>query len=192
MCRLCTHNQQNYSREVYPVHQQLYEAWHKVLNVQVTSTEEYPHLRPASERKGFVHKAIKVSQIDLIATWSKIQWFAHKIAFVFIRRNILAIIIYDMLSLYLLHQTMHQLNRYGKVSSMAYTVWRQSLTIHDKHKGWDIFNSHLDSHANRSIVSVQRWWLEHPRATIECGLPATIVMAHPSVRIKSHDRGSGG
>lgn len=32
---------------VYPVHEPLYEAWKKVWDVKVTSTEEYPHLRPA-------------------------------------------------------------------------------------------------------------------------------------------------
>lgn len=32
---------------VYPVHEPLYEAWRKVWDVKVTSTEEYPHLRPA-------------------------------------------------------------------------------------------------------------------------------------------------
>ena len=32
---------------VYPVHEMLYTAWKKVWNISVTSTEEYPHLRPA-------------------------------------------------------------------------------------------------------------------------------------------------
>lgn len=32
---------------VYPVHELLYTAWKKVWNIRVTSTEEYPHLRPA-------------------------------------------------------------------------------------------------------------------------------------------------
>lgn len=51
----------NNSSPVYPIHGQLYDAWRNVLNVQVTSTEEYPSLRPASGRRAFVHKAIKVS-----------------------------------------------------------------------------------------------------------------------------------
>lgn len=46
---------------VYPVHGQLYEAWKKVWGIQVTSTEEYPHLKPARHRRGFVHKNIMVS-----------------------------------------------------------------------------------------------------------------------------------
>lgn len=46
---------------MYPIHEQLYQVWRQLLNVQVTSTEEYPHLRPVSGRRGFVHKAIKVS-----------------------------------------------------------------------------------------------------------------------------------
>lgn len=45
---------------VYPVHSQLYEAWKSVWNIQVTSTEEYPHLRPARYRRGFIHNGIQV------------------------------------------------------------------------------------------------------------------------------------
>lgn len=46
---------------VYPVHIQLYAAWKKVWGIQVTSTEEYPHLKPARYRKGFIHNSIMVS-----------------------------------------------------------------------------------------------------------------------------------
>lgn len=45
---------------VYPVHEPLYDAWSKVRHVQVTSTEEYPHLKPAWLRRGFIYKGIKV------------------------------------------------------------------------------------------------------------------------------------
>ncbi|XP_077965140.1 bifunctional heparan sulfate N-deacetylase/N-sulfotransferase 4 isoform X3 [Gasterosteus aculeatus] len=45
---------------VYPVHLQLYKAWRHVWNIQVTSTEEYPHLKPARYRKGFIHNSIMV------------------------------------------------------------------------------------------------------------------------------------
>ncbi|XP_019482917.1 PREDICTED: bifunctional heparan sulfate N-deacetylase/N-sulfotransferase 3 [Hipposideros armiger] len=45
---------------VYPVHGQLYEAWKKVWGIQVTSTEEYPHLKPARHRRGFIHRNIMV------------------------------------------------------------------------------------------------------------------------------------
>ncbi|RXM35786.1 Bifunctional heparan sulfate N-deacetylase/N-sulfotransferase 2 [Acipenser ruthenus] len=44
---------------VYPVHSQLYEAWKSVWGIQVTSTEEYPHLRPARYRRGFIHNGIQ-------------------------------------------------------------------------------------------------------------------------------------
>ncbi|XP_035986575.1 bifunctional heparan sulfate N-deacetylase/N-sulfotransferase 2 isoform X2 [Fundulus heteroclitus] len=46
---------------VYPVHAQLYEAWKAVWGIKVTSTEEYPHLRPARYRRGFIHNGIKIS-----------------------------------------------------------------------------------------------------------------------------------
>lgn len=45
---------------VYPVHGPLYDAWKRVWNVKVTSTEEYPHLRPARLRRGFIHRNIMV------------------------------------------------------------------------------------------------------------------------------------
>uniref|UniRef100_A0A8C1Y6E0 Bifunctional heparan sulfate N-deacetylase/N-sulfotransferase 1 n=1 Tax=Cyprinus carpio TaxID=7962 RepID=A0A8C1Y6E0_CYPCA len=45
---------------VYPVHIQLYEAWKRVWNIRVTSTEEYPHLKPARFRRGFIHRGIRV------------------------------------------------------------------------------------------------------------------------------------
>ncbi|XP_045028881.1 bifunctional heparan sulfate N-deacetylase/N-sulfotransferase-like isoform X2 [Daphnia magna] len=43
---------------VYPVHEALYEMWKKLWNIHVTSTEEYPHLRPARLRRGFIHRGI--------------------------------------------------------------------------------------------------------------------------------------
>ncbi|CAD5116612.1 DgyrCDS5485 [Dimorphilus gyrociliatus] len=45
---------------VYPVHKELYESWKKIWNIQVTSTEEYPHLRPSKFRRGFIHSGIRV------------------------------------------------------------------------------------------------------------------------------------
>ncbi|XP_078267797.1 bifunctional heparan sulfate N-deacetylase/N-sulfotransferase 1b [Rhinoraja longicauda] len=45
---------------VYPVHMQLYEAWKLVWAMKVTSTEEYPHLKPARFRRGFKHNDIMV------------------------------------------------------------------------------------------------------------------------------------
>lgn len=45
---------------VYPAHDLLYIAWKKVWGIKVTSTEEYPHLRPARLRRGFIHRNIMV------------------------------------------------------------------------------------------------------------------------------------
>lgn len=45
---------------VYPIHEELFDAWKNVLNIKVTSTEEYPHLRPAYLRRGFIHKNVMV------------------------------------------------------------------------------------------------------------------------------------
>ncbi|XP_041032540.1 bifunctional heparan sulfate N-deacetylase/N-sulfotransferase 2 [Carcharodon carcharias] len=45
---------------VYPVHRQLYEAWKSIWGIRVTSTEEYPHLKPARYRRGFIHNGIMV------------------------------------------------------------------------------------------------------------------------------------
>lgn len=45
---------------VYPVHEPLYDAWKRVWTIRVTSTEEYPHLRPARLRRGFIHRNVMV------------------------------------------------------------------------------------------------------------------------------------
>lgn len=53
---------------VYPVHMQLYDAWKKVWGIKVTSTEEYPHLKPARFRRGFIHSGISVRHLGLTTT----------------------------------------------------------------------------------------------------------------------------
>ncbi len=45
---------------VFPVHEPLYDAWRRVWGIRVTSTEEYPHLRPARRRRGYTYKNIMV------------------------------------------------------------------------------------------------------------------------------------
>lgn len=60
---------------VYPAHSDLYDAWKKVWNVQVTATEEYPHLRPSSDRKGFIHKGIKVLPRQTCGLYTHTQYF---------------------------------------------------------------------------------------------------------------------
>ena len=45
---------------VFPVHEQLYQAWRSVWGITVTSTEEYPNLRPARRRRGFSHAGVDV------------------------------------------------------------------------------------------------------------------------------------
>jgi len=45
---------------VYPVHDQLFSAWRSVWDIAVTSTEEYPNLRPAKRRRGFMYNSISV------------------------------------------------------------------------------------------------------------------------------------
>lgn len=51
---------------VYPIHMQLYDAWKRVWGIKVTSTEEYPHLKPARFRRGFIHSGISVRALLLI------------------------------------------------------------------------------------------------------------------------------
>ena len=43
---------------VYPVHEPLYHCWREIWGVTVTSTEEYPHLRPDRLRRGFIHQVL--------------------------------------------------------------------------------------------------------------------------------------
>ena len=44
---------------VYPVHKPLYEVWKRLYGVNVTSTEEYPHLKE-NLHKGFVYEGVRV------------------------------------------------------------------------------------------------------------------------------------
>lgn len=48
---------------VYPVHEPLYEAWKNVWDIKVTSSEEYPHLYPPRQRRGFTYKGITVRHL---------------------------------------------------------------------------------------------------------------------------------
>lgn len=44
----------------YPVYQPLVDCWRDVWNVTITSSEEYPHLRPAYARQGFIYDGLRV------------------------------------------------------------------------------------------------------------------------------------
>lgn len=61
---------------VYPVHMQLYDAWKKVWGIKVTSTEEYPHLKPARFRRGFIHSGISVRPLFIHPGLITLNWIA--------------------------------------------------------------------------------------------------------------------
>ena len=44
----------------YPIYQPLVDCWRDVWNVTITSSEEYPHLRPAYARQGFIFDGLRV------------------------------------------------------------------------------------------------------------------------------------
>ena len=48
---------------IYPVNNLFYNLWSDIWMIKATSTEGYPHLKPASLRKGFIHKNIMVFHI---------------------------------------------------------------------------------------------------------------------------------
>ncbi|CAJ0959022.1 unnamed protein product, partial [Mesorhabditis belari] len=60
---------------VFPVYQELYDAWRNVWDVKVTATEEYPHLRPASDRRGFIYKGIQVLPRQTCGLYTHTQFF---------------------------------------------------------------------------------------------------------------------
>ena len=62
---------------VYPVHEQLYEAWSKVWGIKVTSTEEYPHLHPGRLRRGFVHSGIQVLPRQTCGLYTKNLYYSE-------------------------------------------------------------------------------------------------------------------
>lgn len=60
---------------VYPVHEELYSAWKSVWQIEATSTEEYPHLRPARSRRGFTHKGIMVVPRETCGLFTHTNFF---------------------------------------------------------------------------------------------------------------------
>ncbi|KAL6737132.1 hypothetical protein Aduo_010802 [Ancylostoma duodenale] len=60
---------------VYPVHSELYKAWKKIWKVEVTATEEYPHFKPATDRKGFIHMNISVLPRQTCGLYTHTQFF---------------------------------------------------------------------------------------------------------------------
>ncbi|KAF1758713.1 hypothetical protein GCK72_015173 [Caenorhabditis remanei] len=60
---------------VFPVHEQMFEAWKKVWNVSVTATEEYPHFKPSTGRKGFIHSGIHVLPRQTCGLYTHTQLF---------------------------------------------------------------------------------------------------------------------
>ena len=62
---------------VFPVHSQLYQAWRKVWDISVTSTEEYPGLRPARRRRGFSHGGVDVLPRQTCGLYTKNLYYAE-------------------------------------------------------------------------------------------------------------------
>ncbi|CAL2041799.1 unnamed protein product [Caenorhabditis brenneri] len=60
---------------VFPVHEEMFEAWKKVWNVSVTATEEYPHFKPPTARKGFIHSGIHVLPRQTCGLYTHTQLF---------------------------------------------------------------------------------------------------------------------
>jgi hypothetical protein len=45
---------------IYPVNNLFYDLWSDIWMIKATSTEGYPHLKPSSLRRGFIHRNIMV------------------------------------------------------------------------------------------------------------------------------------
>ncbi|XP_071510608.1 bifunctional heparan sulfate N-deacetylase/N-sulfotransferase 1-like [Diadema antillarum] len=60
---------------VYPVHEELYDAWKEVWGIEATSTEEYPHIKPAYKRKGFVYKDVMVIPRQTCALYTHTNFY---------------------------------------------------------------------------------------------------------------------
>ncbi|KAJ1368506.1 hypothetical protein KIN20_029649, partial [Parelaphostrongylus tenuis] len=60
---------------VYPIHIDLYSAWRKIWKVEVTATEEYPHFKPASGRRGFVYMNVSVLPRQTCGLYTHTQFF---------------------------------------------------------------------------------------------------------------------
>ena len=62
---------------VYPVHLPLYQAWRKVWNVTVTTTEEYPALQPSFARRGFEYDGVCVLPRQTCGIFTKHTFFSE-------------------------------------------------------------------------------------------------------------------
>ncbi|KAG7275733.1 hypothetical protein CRUP_009836 [Coryphaenoides rupestris] len=63
----------------------LYDAWKKVWGIRVTSTEEYPHLKPARFRRGFIHSGISSSVDGPATTMRSVASARHDAPFISLR-----------------------------------------------------------------------------------------------------------
>ena len=62
---------------VYPVHLPLYQAWRKVWNITVTTTEEYPALQPSFARRGFEYDGVRVLPRQTCGIFTKHTLFSE-------------------------------------------------------------------------------------------------------------------
>lgn len=62
---------------VYPVHLPLYQAWRKVWNITVTTTEEYPTLQPSFARRGFEYDGVRVLPRQTCGIFTKHTFFSE-------------------------------------------------------------------------------------------------------------------
>uniref|UniRef100_A0AC35FTS7 [heparan sulfate]-glucosamine N-sulfotransferase n=1 Tax=Panagrolaimus sp. PS1159 TaxID=55785 RepID=A0AC35FTS7_9BILA len=115
---------------VYPIHEPLYEAWKTIWNIQFTSTEEYPHLRPAWDRRAFIHKNITVLPRQTCGLFTHTHFFhAYPDGIENLKRNIFG---GDLFSTILLNQFLifmtHQQN-YGHDRLAHYTFHNEILFL---------------------------------------------------------------
>ncbi|XP_067935741.1 bifunctional heparan sulfate N-deacetylase/N-sulfotransferase 4-like [Watersipora subatra] len=95
---------------VYPVHEQLYKAWRKVWGIQVTSTEEYPHLNPPWFLRGYAHLDIKVLPRQVCGLYTKnLNYSSYPKGPEALERNILGgalfdTVLYNYVNVYMTHQ----------------------------------------------------------------------------------------
>lgn len=104
---------------VYPVHEELYEAWKNIWHVKVTSTEEYPHLRPARHRRGFTYRDIMVLPRQTCGLFThtifinKFPGGREKLDLSIRGGDLFQIILYNQISIFMTHLSNYGNDRLG-------------------------------------------------------------------------------
>lgn len=128
---------------VYPLYPGLIDCWRQIWNVTITSTEEYPHLNPEHEHRGFIHQELRVlprQTCFLFTTTLSYKDFPKGPEF--LEQQIEGGMLFEKLALNRLNIFMTHQQNYGNIDRLAIYTFDKLFTIFDQ---WTNFNFHQPS-----------------------------------------------